>query len=223
MDALLRRRMMFDTGSAPPPAPAPVFYDRLVFDGTAYIETDIVPDANASFRVELGNESQKVAQRFFLVQAANDKSIGALMTSGTTSTNRMMGAYYGADSGVVTNKTLAFSTSRYNLFLTPKRFGWGSQVFTFTKGANAPIGHIFIGQSWSENGQAYTGKMGTFLIYASDAQDATSGTDLYNNYTPVYTLRPCEYEGEKGLWCMETSRFYGNSADGGAFTVENVS
>ena len=220
MDALMRRRQMMTAGGEPP-APAPVFYDYLVFDGTAYIDTDIVPDANASYRVSLGDETIKATQRLFLVPAENNTQIGAIFGTGTTSSIRQFSAYYGASSSVVSGKNLYFSVGRFTLFLTPKRFGWGSTSYTFTKGDNAPSGGIILGINTAHQGQPYSGKMSVFRIYGSDAQDATSASDLLDNYTPVYTLRPCTYLGEAGIWCEETSTFYGNTANAGTLTVEN--
>lgn len=222
MDALLRRRMMFDTGSAPPPAPAPVFYDLLVFDGTAYIDTDIVPAANSSFLVALGNETLKAAQRLFALSAENSTRIGAALANTTTSTYRYFGIYYAASSAVSTAQRVAFSYATYNFWLTPNKFGFGSNGYSITKGNNAPNGGVVLGSLETHSGQAYTGTMGTFYIYGSDAQNASSASD-FANYTPVYALRPCEYNGEAGLWCVETSTFYGNTAGAGTLTVRNLS
>ena len=221
MDALMRRRQMMMAGGEPP-APAPVFYTYLKFDGTAYIDTDIIPDANASYRVSLGGESNKAAQRLFIVPTENSHQIGALHGSGTTSAIRSMNFYYGASSAVLTGKNLNFNAGRFTLFLTPKRGGWGDSAFTFTKGSDAPSGGLIIGSNASHSGNPYSGSIRDyFLIYGSDAQDATDAADLYENYTPVYTLKPCTYLGEPGLWCVETSTFYGNSAGAGTLSVNN--
>lgn len=220
MDALMRRRQIMTAG-VEPPAPAPVFYTYLKFDGVAYIDTDIIPDANASYRSTFGGETLKATQRVFQVPAANSTLIGVIYGTQTTTTNRVFSAYYGASSAVSTGKTLAFSYETYGLFLTPKRFGWTDHVYTITKGANAPTGPLVIGYNAAHQGQAYTGKVSIFRVYGSDAQDATTPNDLLDNYTPAYTLRPCTYNGEAGLWCVETSTFYGNSAGAGTLSVSN--
>ena len=221
MDALMRRRQMMTAGGEPP-APAPVFYTYLKFDGVAYIDTDIIPDANASYRVNLGGESNKAAQRLFMVSADNSHQIGAIFGSGTTSTIRQVSFYYGASSAVISNKNLNFNAGRFTLYLTPKKGGWGTQVYSFTKGSDGPVGGLIIGSNTSHNGNPFSGSIKDhFLIYGPDAQDATDSNDLYNNYTPAYTLRPCTYLGEPGLWCVETSTFYGNSAGAGTLSVNN--
>lgn len=220
MDALLRRRQMMASGGVSP-TPSPVFYDRLVFDGTAYIDTNIVPPTDASFRVILGNETTKATQRVFMLKAGTSDSIGTIYNSSTTSTNRVIAVYYGSSSALLA-KQLAFSTSSYSFFLTPNRMGYGNTSFTITKGASTPAGGIVIGYNTSHTGQAYTGRMGTFRIYGSDAQNVTKDSE-FSSYTPVYTLRPCTYNGEAGLWCVETSTFYGNTAGSGTLTAINNS
>lgn len=199
----------------------PVFYDRLVFDGVAYIDTDIVPDALASYRVNISNETLKATQRLFQCQGANSTLIGAILGTNTNNTNRYFSIYYGASSNVSSNRTLSWSYASYNFFLTPKRFGWGSTSYTFTKGANAPIGGLVIGYNSAHSGQPFTGRMGMFRIYGSDAQNVSQDSG-FNSYTPAYTLRPCTYNGEAGLWCVETNKFYGNTAGAGTLSVVNI-
>jgi hypothetical protein len=71
-------------------------------------------------------------------------------------------------------------------------------------------------------GGKYTGRMSVFRIYGSDAQNATTYFEL-DNYPTLYTLRPCTCDGEAGMWCVETSTFYGNSAGAGTLSVINNS
>lgn len=224
--AYLGSNLVFQKGSSPtPPTPViePVFYDRLVFDGTAYIDTDIIPPADCSFRIVIGGETQKKAQRYFYAATENSGYIGVTLGSSTTSATRYFSVYYGSDSVVSSNRTLSFSYSEFTLFLTPKRFGWGSDAASITKGSSAPSGPVIVGSSPSHSGNAFTGRIGAFRIYGSDAQNATSASDLSSNYTPVYTLIPCTYNGDAGLWCVETSKFYGNTAGAGTLTVINNS
>ena len=221
MDALLRRRQMMLAGGSPAPVIEPVFYDKLKFDGTAYIVTNITPPEDASFRVNLGGETSKAAQRVFMVPAENGTILGAFYGNNTTSASRYFSIYYGASSAVSTTTYFAWSTATYSFWLTPKRFGWGDTANNITKGENKPNGAIILGYNASKSGNPYSGEMGLFRVYGSDAQNATSATDMYNNYTPVYTLRPCTYNGEAGMWCVETSTFFGNSAGAGTITAIN--
>lgn len=226
--AYLGGNLVFQSGGSPtPPGPEPsvepVFYDRLVFDGTAYIETDIIPDANASYKVSVGDETLHAAQRLFITPATNTTNIGIFLGSSTTSTRRVFSVYYGASSAVSTSEGFNFATAeRYNLWLTPNHFGWGDQSHSITRGENTPSDGLILGSNTSHTGQPFTGTMGVFYIYGSDAQNATSSSD-FSSFTPVYTLRPCTYNGEAGMWCEETSTFYGNSAGAGTLSVLNNS
>lgn len=224
MDALLRRRQMMLAGGSPtPPEHSLVFYDRLVFDGTAYIDTDIVPGADYSYRLAAGNEAQKKAQRYFFVPTEGAGFVGLMLNSSTTSTSRVFSVFYGSTSSLSNNQTLSFSTYPTTaLWLTPKRFGWGSTPHSITKGNLLPNGPLVIGQSSSHSGQPYTGRLGWFRIYGSDAQNCASNSD-FDSFTPVYTLRPCTYDGEAGMWCVELQKFYGNTAGAGTLTVLNNS
>lgn len=200
-------------------AEQPVFYDRLVFDGVAYIEVpDITPPTDFSFRVTLGGETLKATQRLFSFIGTNG-NFSAFLNSSTTNTNRCFSIYYGSTSVLSNNRTIGFSYLEYNFFLTPKRFGWGTTSYTISKGTSVPSGGLYLG-IFANGGQPYTGKMGVARIYGSDAQNVTNNSG-FANYTPVYTLRPCTYKGEAGIWCIETNKFYGNSAGAGTLSVEN--
>lgn len=223
MDALLRRRAMIAAGggSPTPPGPVnePVFYDRLVFDGTAFIETDIVPNGSASFMVTLGNETLKASQRIFGFACAGGALTQITLGASTTTESRQIVSYYGSTSYLKT-KNLNFSYSVYTVFMTPKGFGYGDSFTAFTKGSNAPAGGLILGNNPNSGGVKYTGTMTTFKIYGSSAQNSQS-TSALNTYTPTHTLRPCTYNGEAGIWCVETSTFYGNTAGAGTLTVQN--
>ena len=216
--AYLGSNLVFQKGGSGP-SDAPVFYDRLVFDGTAYIDTDIVPDLTMSYRISIGDEAQKISQRYFFAPC-DTGFVGVTLNSSTTTTTRNFSVYYGSTSNLVSNNTYNFSNETYPLFLTPKRFGKAESGVGITKGSHAPSGPIVIGQSSTHQGQAFTGRMGWFRIYGSDAQNCLINSD-FNSYTPIYTLRPCTYQGEAGMWCVETETFYGNTAGAGTLSVIN--
>ena len=222
MDTLLRRRSMISAAGSTPPGTTPVFYDRLVFDGTAYIDTDIVPPDMSTFIVRLGNETVKAAQRGFSFGGTNSTYYGAQLSSSTTSTNRVFQIYYGSSSSVSSNRSLAFSNANYSFFLTPHRFGFGNTGYAITKGSGVPSSGVSLGTNAGHSGQPYTGTMGAFRIYGSDAQNATTFSEIETNYTPIITLRPCTYGGVPGMWCVETSTFYGNTAGAGNLSVINL-
>ena len=222
MDALLRRRAMIAAGGGSPTPPGLVFYDRIVFDGAAYVETDIVPPENASFRLTAGYETIQGAQRVFMNSCANASYSGITITR-SENRKRYLNIYYQSASTVKTDFTLEWSELQYAFMLTPKRTGMGTYSIIISGGASIPNGPVLIGTNVAKNGQPFSGRMGRFIIYGPDAQDATDSIDLLNNYTPLYDLRPCTYNGEAGFWCMETSTFYGNTAGAGTLSVMNNS
>lgn len=193
---------------------SPVFHNYLVFDGTAIIQTDYVLPNLCSIAVPLGNETAKVSQRVFRAEGGN--GIIQLGYGGSTnSTRRQMVPLYYSTSGLASNRYLNWSTASFNYFATPNRFGWGNTAYTYTKGSNAPTGGMLFGGGGN---QPFTGRMGTFRIYGSDAQNATTYSAL-TAFTAVATFRPCTYNGEAGFWYVEGNTFYGNTAQSGTLSV----
>jgi len=218
MDALLRRRMMMQSGSSP--APAPEFHSRLRFDGTAYIQTDIVLPENGSVRFgSSGSETRKGNQG--IINASNENGIRfcIFLTTATTNAKRVYAIRYDSGTTDSSRKELENYTDRPGIFIMPSKWGFATSVTNFTKGSDRPTLGIQFGAL--SQGYRYTGSLGYFYIYDSSAQNATDGLDLRDNYTPVYTLRPCIYNGEAGYWCVQTQTFYGNSAGEGQLTVED--
>lgn len=220
MDALLRRRLMMQLGGGPAPGPQPVFYDNLIFDGTAYIDTDIILPANCSIRVSVGHESQKVQQRVFLASGGGGHT-GLIYGGNTNATNRGIMPYYDSSASLVSNRTLPWSYDGFIWFQTPTHYGFGNSGFTYTKGSSHPTGPLTLGQNPAHTGQPFTGLMRPFEIYGSDASGCTT-SPAFDDYTPIITLRPCTYDGEAGMWYVEQDKFYGNTAGAGTLTVSNI-
>ena len=199
-------------------APAPIFHARLVFDGQAAIATDIPLPSDGSVRFcTCGRETTKAGQAIFSAQNdSNSTVLGIALSSSTTSTTRTFLVRYASTSAVSNNKTLGFSNESYGLFMTPNGFGWGSTFNSYTKGSSAPTGGLIFGMGIMS--QKFTGQIGRVFIYGADAKNCQSTTD-FGSYTPLYNLRPCTYLGEAGLWCVETSTFYGNTAGVGTLSV----
>ena len=204
----------------PTPPTLPVFYDNLVFDGTAYVETDILTPTDASITATFGNETAKSTQCLFGQGNASYYIVrGAFYNTMTNATNRVIAARYNNNSAATA--ALAFSgNTTYNFFLTPNKFGWNNTANNTTKGSQTPSTGIFFGKNNGTAVPAYTGTLGTVRIYDSSAQNVTKYSD-FSSYTPVVTLRPCTYNDEPGLWYVEGSRFYGNSAGAGSLSVSN--
>ena len=223
MDALLRRRAMMAAGggSPTPPGPViePVFYDFLVFDGTAYILTNYVLPSDSSIKLLVGWETTKARQG--IIQAygeSNGGSILAMLGNNTSSSRRQMVCYYDSTSYLLASKYLNFTTTSYELFLTPNKFGWDNTSYSISKGSVHPTDGLRIGQDGT---QCFTGKMGTIYIYDSSAQNCSTASG-FNSFTPVATFRPCTYNGAAGMWYVEGSTFFGNSAGSGTLSTENL-
>lgn len=196
---------------------APEFHTYLVFDGTAYIETDIILPEDFSIRVTIGNEARH-QQAIFSAYNGSNFVFALWMNSSTNNNHRVFSARYDSTSTLSSTSSLPFTTQRYSLFMTPLGFGYGNTVaVNYTKGSVRPTSGLNIGRPLS-TATPYTGKSGAIRIYDDAAKNANS-YDYFDNYTPIYTLRPCLYNGEAGLWCEETNRFYGNTAGGGILTV----
>lgn len=207
-------------GGGVAPVVEPVFYDYLEFDGTAYIETDYVLPHDCSIAVAAGAESTKGSQQVFGATGGGGL-IAFFLGGGSTTSNRQMVPYYDSASYLFTNRTLAFSYNTYTVFITPHRFGWGSASYIFTKGSLHPTDGLLLGKhNLASSMSPYTGRFGDFRIYGSSASGVTSASG-FANYVPLATFRPCTYNGEAGMWFVEGSKFYGNSAGAGSLSVSN--
>lgn len=215
MGLLERRRIMIQK------AIAPVFYDYLVGDGVAYIDTGLAIPENGSLAGLFGWETVKAGgQNIFGAFDVGGGETGFTFGGATTNTNRQIVAFYDKASYVGT-KTLAFSYASFGAILTPKRYGYGNVTSTFTKGTARPSATLKIFGGFPTY-TAFSGALkGDFTVYGADAQNATTYTALLA-FTPIATFRPCTYNGEAGLWYVEQNRFLGNAAASGAFTATNT-
>lgn len=214
MSVLRRRLMMANQGE-----PVLVFYDTLVFDGTAYIETNYVLPENCTVSVLLGNETQQAAQGVFM--AYDGTGYLGLHLGGSTSSSkgRQTLVYYDTTTYLVSNRYLAFSNTTYAYFCTPYRYGWGGASYTFTKGSSHPTTPLILGKNNASTAQPYTGTMGTFRVGTGATRSGTTSYAKAIALTTVATFRPCTYYGEAGFWRVETNTFYGNTAGSGTLSV----
>ena len=207
-----RRLMMASIGGGAPSVPE--FHEFLYFDGNSYVQTDIVLPENCSIRVYLGNERARTNQCIFeATTLGGSGTTGYYLGGSTNPSDRQQIPYYDSDTWLVGNRTLAFSYPYYSFFMTPYRIGQGGNSSGYTKGSSHPTSTLRIGGTYSGLSPLYTGLMGVFLIYGSDASGCVRDSD-FDSYTPVYTLRPCIYGGQVGLWNVQEGKFYGNSGTG---------
>lgn len=200
--------------------PVPEFHDYLVFDGTAFIDTDITVPENCSFVMNMGDEASRRQMRVIRVNPGGaDGAIYSHISSFRTDV-RSMSYAYDSSSSLKTHNTP--TGSRIAWFMTPKRGGYGSQSLTYTKGDAHPLGGISLGGYTGDTSTSYYPYNGTIKylrVYGSDAQNETSASAISNNHTPIITLIPCLYGSRAGLWHVEGGKFYGNTAGAGTLSV----
>lgn len=221
MDALIRRRMMM-AGSEPLPPATPVYYDRIQFDGTAYIETDLYLPTDGSISAGgFGYEGQHILQNVIRL----GDSDGALRTGIYISSSGSRGVAwrYSSDTNLREYGFSWLTVQVLNYWLTPYKAGAGNNVGNITPGNLPPVRPLSIGGTSPEltNISNFTGCGGIIMIFDDTAKNAATRSELLE-FTPLYTLTPCTYRGQAGYWCEETSRFYGNSAGAGQLTAINL-
>lgn len=200
--------------------PVPEFYDCLVFDGVAFIDTDITMPEDCSIVVNIGDEASRRSMRVFRVSPGSGSGTIMARITGITSASRNIGFCYDSSSQLKTYNTPP--GDRINLFMTPKRGGYGNQSSTYTKGSSHPLGGLSIGGYTGDTSTSYHPYNGTikdFMVFGSGAQNETSASAIVNNYTPIITLKPCLYGSRAGLWYVEGGKFYGNTAGAGTLSV----
>lgn len=195
----------------------PIFYNYLYFTRPAYIQTDYILPSLASFSTRLGGETvQSGTQIVFIAGSGNNLIRVSYGSTTTTSSGRRWTIYYGSSSNISGNVTYTWNTTAFNFFITPKRYGYGSNTRTINKGSGYPTTGLIFGNS----SNSYSGRFETFYVYDSSAQNATSYSAL-TEFTPVATFRPCTYGGQAGFWYVEGQKFFGNSASSGSLLASN--
>ena len=209
---LIRRRGMMQ--AATPPSTL-VFHNYLVYDGAAYIQTDILLPQNGAVKtyVKLGNLRR--AEGYF---SALDNSANIVFGVRSTSFTNFVGeAFY--DSTSYSRRTGGINWANHsnaNMWITPSAFSAADTTLTFTKGSTLPTSGLIFGQAKSSN--PFRGQMAVIYIYDDSAQNVTNLAG-FTGLVPLYTLKPCEYNNQCGLWCEETNRFYGNTAGVGTLNI----
>lgn len=212
---LIRRRGMMAQGGLPE------FHGYLIFDGIAFIDTDITVPTDCSIRLGIGNESSQRQMRVFRVLSGGSGGMIYINITNFTSTTRTLVFCYEATSGQVSRGSN--TGSRVGVAITPHKCITNNSATSNSSGGYHPQGGLCIGGFSGDTFTSYypyNGKMSSIWVYAADAQNVETFNG-FTAYTPVYTLTPCIYNGEAGLWCKETNRFYGNSAGAGTLTVDD--
>jgi hypothetical protein len=192
-----------------------VFYDKLVGDGTAYINTEYMPKGTDSFSWDAGPIVKN--NRFIWGCKSPTISLGILLYGASISY-----LLYGPSTAREVNLTNTSRAARsivvkkegdiYSRFLVNPggEFMLSEEDSYALKDATYPI-YIFASQFSTVNtapNRIYDGAIYSFKI-----------TDIDGN--TIMSLKPCTFAGEAGMWDEVGSKFYGNAAASGEFSVTN--
>ena len=180
-----------------------VYYDRLIGDGTAYI--DLGQPITANDRFDFG----------FKHNVANTNSMFGVKSSSSSrfDVNGRNGTNY-------KNLQLQYRSNTNRSIALANNLGQYSE------------GYIDLATLSAEfDGVASTFPDATATFPTSNLHLFTARTTIFNGYfshfkwsrsgETVMDLKPCTYNGEAGMWDMVGWKFYGNSNTSGAFTAEN--
>lgn len=204
--------MIAQKGGAQPPLGELVFYEKLISDGVAYINTNYIPTTQL--------------RRFYM------DIISPLQNNN----------FFGARNSLLSNNTFVFSvgsanrTALYSIFVRSNvnyvislaAEGW--EILLEDKGDTYDVTTTPKGQSPSLKTltkSATTPNVPCYLFAVNNG----SGITMCNNGAIVKSLdvvdgnfsmklTPCTYNGEAGMWDKVEGKFYGNANTSGSFSVE---
>lgn len=194
-----------------------VFYDKLVGDGTAYINTEYYPTSWDN--VEWDADAPSVYNKCIFGCKSSVYSVANLVYSATQT-------YYNFK---ISGSTLINedNTKRQRRTLRIVDLGNGSyrrEVADLDSG----VANV-IDTGWSGNDVVATNALRVFCSITSAGANekfykgairSLVITDAKTGNT-IMSLKPCTFAGEAGMWDEVNGKFYGNAATGGEFSVAN--
>ena len=195
-----------------------IFYDKLVGDGTAYINTEYYPSSWDN--VEWDADKPNSYNRQMFGEKSSALSIANLVYSATQT-------YYCYKLTVSTNLINEDNTGRQHRMLRIVDLGGGTyrrEVADLILGTSNTIE-----ASWSGKDATATQSLRVFGSNKSDGamEKIYNGairsliiTDARTNEVKL-NLKPCTWNGEAGMWDEIGNKFYGNAATSGEFSVAN--
>lgn len=193
-----------------------MYYDKLVGDGVAYIDTDIPYDPTTRVRVDFDNSANKSWYTIIGVNETWGRQTYFSVTSNL---------YYYVLARIATqgdhNAAQVFDDTRFtagnrhklniNLATEEAYFDGHDPVNAVGDGAHPTTGNW---RMFGMNG-SYTKNVTNYTLYGFSVYSADDDTILYN-------LVPCTFDSTPGMYDTINRKFYGNSnPDGGNFTVSN--
>ena len=206
---------------------APVFFSKINLQGGAYIETDIMLPENFSMILVCDNANTGSTQGYGIIGCSGATSGRFELNRNSLGNNFSKNYYYyGTDNYTGSLQLNTTDYPSWTPWMTPNKYGNGGATKTYTKGAGTPNGVLVVGKTSHANkyqGFFYASSSlngGCIKILGDYAQNAAGYEDLVS-MAALYTLKPCVYNNEHGLWCLENNKFYGNTASVGTITCSN--
>ena len=193
-----------------------VYYDKLVGDGVAYIDTDIPYDPTTRILIDFDNSSNKSWYNIMGVNDTWSRQTYFTITSNAYKYIQVRIATQGDHNAAkVYDDTTFVAGKRHklnvDLALKEAYFDGHEPV-----GVNGDSIHPTTG-NWRLFGTkgSYSNQISNYSMY---------GFSVYSNDgSLMYNLVPCTFDSTPGMYDTINRKFYGNSNTSGAFTVENES
>lgn len=193
-----------------------VFYDKLVGDGFAHINTEYYPKGTDSFAWDA--ERPKYYNKFIFGSKSSAFNVGAL-ASNETQTYYLVGpttatavSEDNSQRVVRSMQVLAIDGSLHRVLtdngVQTKDFGALGSYADKTSSSPLLLFACQISQSSASPDRLYQGAIHSFAI-----------TDIDGN--TIMSLKPCTWNGEAGMWDEVGNKFYGNAVARGEFSVAN--
>lgn len=205
---------------------APVFFNKINLQGGAYIETDIMLPENFSMILVCDNANTGSTKGYGIIGCSGSTSGKFELNMNSWGNNYSKNYYYyGTDNYTGSLQLNTTDYPSWTPWMTPNKYGNGGATKTYTKGAGTPNGVLVVGKTSHANkyqGFFYASSNlngGCIKILGDYAQNA--GYEDLLSMAALYTLKPCVYNNEHGLWCLENNTFYGNTASVGTITCSN--
>lgn len=183
--------------------PVPVFYDKLIGDGVAYVKTDLLPTTTGTFYAEFANVQEGC--RVFYTTGSGGYFQLIAKSSGSTDCGN-------ASSGHIIMTKGILNLPRCVAIYPPTSMSVedmdGNRILAYTGGTRLSTSRIKLS---CKNISFLYGAAGELYGFRGES----SSGDL------LYKLRPCTYGRKVGLWDEVKGVFYGNAKADGTLTVAN--
>lgn len=196
-----------------------VFYDKLVGDGTAYINTEYYPKGTDAFDYDVTPKTTNA--KFVWGVKSNSISLGELLYT-KDSSYFLYGPTAARDIGVANvgrlqrklQVTLSDNGQYFRVISagdTLVNLAQGTGNY-FSATAENPL-LLFACQQSAATGDYPDGRRCDGALWSFKITDIDGNT--------IMSLKPCTFAGEAGMWDEINGKFYGNAATSGEFSVAN--